>query len=128
MDQLGIMLYGYEKTDAYIIKQAIEKILGREVELISSSRKESEIVEIIFSDELYDTFEDKEIKILMFLGFDDSEINLTLEKFPAANKVTRPIFCGLTENNIKWTLKQLLEHLIEERNYWNNKNKKQDAL
>ncbi len=121
MEQAGIMLYGYEKTDAYIIKYAIEKILGREVGMLSGSRKESQIIEEIISDEMHDTYEDKDIKVLMFLGFDDKEINSTLEKFPASDKVTRPIFCGLTENNIAWPLEKLLEHLIEERNYWKDK-------
>jgi hypothetical protein len=62
----------------------------------------------------------------MFLGFDDNDISSTLEKFPAADKMTRPIFCGLTENNISWPLQKLLEHLIEERNYWKDKEKKDD--
>jgi hypothetical protein len=126
MEQSGIMLYGYEKTDAYIIKQAIEKILNCEIILLSGSMKESQTVEVILSDDLYDTFEDKELKALMFLGFNDNQINLALEKFPGADVITRPIFCGLTENNISWTLEKLLEHLVEERNYWANKNKKQD--
>jgi hypothetical protein len=127
MEQLGILLYGYEKTDAYIIKSAIETILNCELILISSSRKESQIVENILSDELYDTYEEKEVKMLMFLGFNDNQINLTLEKFPDPDKVSRPVFCGLTENNITWPLEKLLGHLIDERNYWDNKNKKQDA-
>jgi hypothetical protein len=124
MEQPGIMLYGYEKTDAYIIKQAIKTILNCEIILLSGSRKESHILEDILSDDLYDTYEDMETKVLMFLGFDENQINLTLEKFPDENKVTRPVFCGLTENNITWPLNKLLEHLIEERTYWNNKNKK----
>jgi hypothetical protein len=127
MEQLGILLYGYEKTDAYTIKHAVEKILNRELILLSGSRKESQVMEDILSDELYDTYEDKEVKVLMFLGFDDSQINLTLKKFPDADEVTRPIFCGLTENNIAWPLEKLLEHLIEERTYWSDKNKKLDS-
>ena len=124
MKDLGIMLYGYEKTDAYTIKSAIEGIMNREVILTSGSRKESDIVENIISDDMYDTYEDKEIKVLMFLGFDDSEIALAMDRFPGSDEITRPIFCGLTDNNIAWPLRQLIEHLIEERNYWNSK--KQD--
>ena len=121
MEQLGIMLYGYEKTDAYIIKTAIEGVVNGEVFLISGSRKETHIIENIISDEMYDTFDDKEVKVLMFLGFDDKEISLVLDRFPGSDKITRPIFCGLTENNIKWPLQELIKHLIEERNYLNSK-------
>lgn len=121
MEQLGIMLYGYDRDDAQIIKNSLETAFNNEIILLSGSSKESQIVEEIISDEEYDTFEDNELKVLMFLGFDDNHINLTLEKFPGPDKIIRPIFCGLTKNNIAWPLNKLLEHLIEERNYWNKK-------
>ncbi|MBN2040452.1 MAG: DUF3783 domain-containing protein [Spirochaetes bacterium] len=126
MNKLGIMLYGYNETDARLIKKNLESVFDSKIIIFSGSSRESNIVEDIISDEAYDTFEDNELKVLMFLGFDDRNINLALEKFQGADNLTRPIFCGLTENNIGWPLSQLLEHLIEERNYWNNKNKQEN--
>lgn len=124
MDPLGIMLYGYTKTDSQLIQSLLESIFNTPIILLSGSFRESDTVETIISDEAYDRFDDKELKVLLFLGFNDTQISLTLEKFYNA-QVTRPIFCTLTENNSQWPLHQLLEHLEEERDYWNKKENKE---
>jgi hypothetical protein len=124
MEQPGIMLYGYRKTDAHLIKDALEAVVKNTIILLSGSCRESHILEDILSDEKHTVYEDNEPKVLMFLGFDDDQINSALENFPGADKVPRPIFCVPTENNISWPLHQLLEHLVEERNYRKNTDRK----
>ncbi len=123
MEQLGIMLYGYNQEHAAIIKNALESILNDKIIMISGSYKETKRIEDIIADGTFDSFEDKDDKILMFLGFNDEHINATLGGFPRSADITRPIFCGLTENNITWTLTDLLEHLLEEHRYWKEKNR-----
>lgn len=119
------MLYGYKKSDALLIKNTIDGIFNTHILLVSGSDRESDVIEEIISDTVYDKFEDKEPKVLMFLGFDKNQINLTLTGFPGVEQVPRPIFCTLTESNVNWPLNQLLQHLVEERNYWKNKHNKE---
>ena len=57
-------------------------------------------------------FDDAPVRFMMFLGFDDEDISASIKAFPKVSK--RPILCTLTENNLKWTVSALLEHLMEE--------------
>jgi hypothetical protein len=123
MAELGIMLYGYNKSDALTIKNALDAIFNTDVLLISGSGREAHIIEEIIADKAHALFEAKEHKVLMFLGFENKQIELALAGFPGRDKVTRPIFCTLTESNITWLLNRLLQHLAEEKAYWSNKAK-----
>ena len=53
--------------------------------------------------------------------FDDEQVKILLHNFP---KKERPIFCGLTDENIKWDMKYLMEHLLEEKKYWESQGKR----
>ncbi len=66
-------------------------------------------------------FNDKNDKIIMLVNFDNDNINNFLKQYPS--KVPRPMFCTLTEHNIKWKFEQLKKDLIEEREYFRNRNK-----
>ena len=58
----------------------------------------------------------------MFLGFDRELVQNALKNFPGEN-IRRPIFCGLTETNSTWTVEYLMEHLVEEKTYWEKRKK-----
>jgi len=119
-EPLGMMLYGYETSESAFLQAYLSDILQRPVIALSASGKEDVPVQMILEDP-GETFEKNETKILMFLGFDDLQIGLALDQFPKDGSISRPIFCGLTEENINWPLNQLLEHLREEEKYWKNK-------
>ena len=129
MEQLGIMIYGYNEHDANEIKKNIEKVMGDSIELISASKQESvkvmDILDTYFSKE--NVFEDKDAKILMFLGFNDQQIGTVFTDLPKDAGFVRPIFCGLTENNVNWPLSELIKDLLAEKEYWSKQEKaKQD--
>ncbi len=117
MEPLGIMLYGYGKNQAMTIREALAAALGRDVTLISASGREGDTVESILNAEDTEVFEERETRILMFLGFSREEMSMAMDRFPG-DGVARPIFCGLTESNAGWTLEYLLEHLLEEHARW----------
>jgi hypothetical protein len=121
MAEIGIMVYGFSKETAFSIKEGLEKINGEDVELISASRKENEILSNILEDEDYAEFEEKDDpRIIMFLGFDGPKIHASMDNFPSIEG-PRPIFCTPTEKNINWKLKDLLQDLLEEREYFKKK-------
>jgi len=115
MDPLGILLYGYDEQFSEIVRLSVQEIMKREVLLLNANEKEkSKILEILDGD-TGEEFEDRESKVLVFLGFSDEEIKKTLAGFPVHKDLPRPIFAVLTEENIKWTLEDLIEHLEEEK-------------
>jgi len=117
MEPLGIMLYGYDQEHALMIKASLESVLEQDIVLLSASKREDVEVRDILESEEHD-FEDNDPKILMFLGFNEDQIESAMNMFPKIEDMKRPIFCGLTEHNIQWKIDMLLEHLLEEEKYW----------
>jgi len=119
MDEIGIMLYGYDESTARSIKTALEGINSQEVVLISGCGREEDLVGDILEDEEHSIWKDVEDpKIVMFLGFDGPRIHASMDGFPDLEGGSRPIFCTPTEENINWPLKDLLEDLVKEREYF----------
>lgn len=118
MDEpLGILLYGYGETDAGKIRDTLARLVGRDVILLSAGGRDDIVVsDILNMGPVENTFVDSDVKVCMFLGFAEDTLQPAMRGFPA--DVARPIFCGLTENNYNWTVKQLVEHLQEEKAYW----------
>ena len=124
MDEIGVMLYGYDEKTASSIRDFLEETNGRKVVLISGCKREEDLIGDILEDEEHSDWEAVEDpKLLMFLGFDGPGIHATMDGFPRFEGQNRPIFCTPTEENIGWPLRDLLKDLMEEREYF----RKQDA-
>ena len=121
MNQLGILVYGYNEEDARFIGKSLSHTLEQEIFVISTSKKEDMTIRDILEKGPEDIFEDREPKILVFLAFSKEQIDMTLTEFPHKEALTRPIFCGLTHHNIGWHLSDLIEHLLEEDRHWKTK-------
>ena len=118
MEKLGILLYGYGKDHADMIRKSLEEVLGNPLTVFSGTNNEDSKLMDILSKGPEGIFEEKDEKILVFLGFDNAQIAASLGGFPGNEELVRPIFCGLTEQNVSWPLKNLIEHLLEEdRNF-----------
>ena len=121
MESLGILLYGYNLSDSENIHKKLLGILNEDVIVISGSSKEDITLNDILEQGPNDNYKDSEHKILVFLGFNDLQVSAVLNGFPKNSELTRPIFCGLTEQNLNWPLKELIEHLVEEDKNWTEK-------
>ena len=118
-EPLGILLYGYDREAAFVLKEQMKTTMGTDITLLSASKREADIVMTVLETPS-EEFEDKESKILVFLGFDNEKISKVLDEFPKDGNIIRPIFCGLTEQNVSWPVSQLVEHLLEEDKAWRN--------
>ena len=116
MAALGLMVYGYSKDDADKIKASIDGILGEDTIVISATSKEPLTLTEILNRGPEESYADGEVKILVFIGFDDGQIHGVMGSL--TTEVKRPIFCTLTENNINWPFQVLIEHLLEEQRHW----------
>lgn len=61
-------------------------------------------------------------KILVFNGIPDVQLKLIIDLTKRAIK-KKPILAVVTETSVEWSFEQLVEHLIEERE-WHKTNKK----
>lgn len=118
MEAIGIVLYGYSEDMAGHILTFLKDAIGRDVTLVSASGREDDTVDEILDEDGAAVFEGREDRVLMFLGFDEREISLAMDRFPKGGEIPRPIFCGLTEENHCWKFSYLLEHLLEEHRRW----------
>jgi len=116
-DPIGILIYGYGKEDAFMIRAAFDRALEESVFLISASAKEDWAVLDILDKGPEDIFEEKEDKVVIFLAFNQDQIDAALRGFPEPG-IRRPIFCGLTLQNMQWKLNILIEHLKNEHRLW----------
>lgn len=119
METAGVLIYGYPGEDARRIRTFLEGVAGAPVFVTGASgQSETRIIDIL-QKTAESRFADEQPRIMMLLGFSGEQINAILGGFSAGLQgVERPIFCMLTKNNQNWPLKQLLEHLEEERRYW----------
>ena len=118
----GILIYGYDKKDATIIKKELSTILDESFILKSAIGRESEKIKHIIEESFENKLDDKKTKVVMFFNIDNFVIQSFLNSFPS--EIPRPIFCALTEHNINWSFNSLLDHLLEEQAHWQNQNKK----
>lgn len=123
MADKAILVYGFDETDAFHIKNTIESILPCDIDLFSATGCELKTVEQCLEGTDPPIFSAQAVRFMMFLGFDDSEISNCLSAFP--EKIARPIFCALTENNYRWTISYLSEHLQQEHREMTGKTAKQ---
>lgn len=116
-DPIGILIYGYKREDALRIRATFDRLLNDSIFVISASGKEDWLIADILDNGPEDFYEDKEDKIIMFLAFNKEQVDAALNDFPSPD-IVRPIFCGLTVQNIQWMLNRLIEHLKQEHRQW----------
>ena len=116
-DPIGILIYGYNREDAFRIRATLDRALNDSIFVISASGKEDMLIADILDNGPEDFYEDRQDKIIMFLAFNKEQVDAVLNDFPSPN-ITRPIFCGLTVQNIQWMMNRLIEHLKQEHRQW----------
>ncbi len=112
-----MLVYGFDEE-----KETLEHIVKKEnlpnYKVIEESMGRMKIKDIIDSLklEVYDCRLPKE-KVILFNNFDDEELDNTINIITSSIK-PMPILAVITENSIEWTFEYLLEHLIEEREWF----------
>lgn len=112
----GILIYGYNKSDAERLQEAINNQLNTSLFVKSANGKEDATIQTILDSSDENKYKDETTKIIMFININDKNIQKILQRFPV--DVERPIFCGVTEHNISWSFTTLKNHLLQEKRYW----------
>jgi len=108
----GIIIYGYGKDESEEIRKFIEATLDKSISMQSAGGLEDIVLEEIIERGLKGNFDTQQETFMILIGMDTQDIRKILKIFPS--NIRRPIFCGLTEHNVKWQFSYLMKHLLEE--------------
>ncbi|AYD41305.1 DUF3783 domain-containing protein [Clostridium fermenticellae] len=113
-----ILVYGFEKNDS-ILYDIVKKIGCKCIEVNKSMGKMTigNILKASNSNKDNLNLTMREEKIILFNGFSDKRLNSTIDII--RNSFDKnPILAVVTETSINWAFKDLLDHLIEEREWF----------
>lgn len=124
MTDKHVILYGYDDAKAHLIIGGLKQAMGFDIFAINAEGHEEETVVEIIEKKYTGNYQKRDIKVLMFVDFTDEEIEKAMDGFPKAKGLKRPIFCTPTEDNKDWTWEDLLDDLMEEELYFQEKDLK----
>jgi len=117
-----MLAYGFEDKERLMLGKLIVTKKIPKVKNVSSEMCKMKIGDIIkgYKFEIYNGSLPKE-KVVIFNNFDDSEINTAIK---ALKEISQGIIMAVvTPISIDWTFEYLIEHLIEERQWYKDNNK-----
>jgi hypothetical protein len=119
----SMLIFGFNDEEVGFLNELRTKENLPEIKVITNYMTAMKIKDIIegFKFEIYGMNLPEE-KIILFNNLSDEELDRTL-KILRGNLQVRPIFAVITPTSIEWEFKYLLEHLMEERE-WFKKNGK----
>lgn len=113
-DYKTLLVYGLTKEEIQKIALKTERVAE-----ITTDMADTKIVDIlnrVKKDASHANLPDE--KVIIFNKYTDSEIQKKV-KF-IRNKIDNPVLAVVTPTSMNWTFKDLLEHLIAEREFYKN--------
>lgn len=115
------MAINYKCILAYgLTEEELDKIKKRRLKVKEVTEKEAStrIVDLLCGEEKENTSDElpKDEKALIFNGYNDKELRETI-KF-IRRFIEGGVLAVVTEQSSKWTFKELVEHLLEEREWY----------
>jgi hypothetical protein len=109
-----ILIGGWDKEEFSLLRDLSDN-LGIEKIISLNSNDLDKYIKVIIEDKNHENNGDiLDEKFIIFDGLDKSEISEFIEGYKKLG-LPSPIFAMVTEHSINWKLKDLLEHLVEER-------------
>ncbi|MCT8977515.1 DUF3783 domain-containing protein [Clostridium sp. CX1] len=108
------LVYGFGEAEQSIVSE----ILKGKYKVIDESMGKMKIGDILngIKLEVYNCHLPSE-KVVLFNNFEDEELKNTMRAIKASIQPS-PIFAIVTDTSIDWTFEYLLEHLVEEREWY----------
>ncbi|MDF2502929.1 MULTISPECIES: DUF3783 domain-containing protein [Clostridium] len=118
-----ILVYGFNEQDVVNIGELIlsnDLVKFKVIDKHMGKMKIGSIIQGLSLPVVEGTVKDE--KVILFNNLDDEELEKSIKVF-RNNIDKKTIFAVVTPTSIKWTVDELLEHLVEERK-WMEKRKK----
>lgn len=119
-----ILIYGFNEEETALIQNIKDTEQLPEIKVITASMTSMTLRNIIDGIKLEVIGKPlPEEKVIIFNNLSDNELDRTI-KHIRSNQQIRPILAVVTPTSIDWTFADLLEHLMEEREFFRNKGKR----
>ncbi|OPJ63031.1 DUF3783 domain-containing protein [Clostridium oryzae] len=118
-NQKCMLIFGMDTEEKTIISNVTEPKRGDRIVEISDTMINMTIGDIIGGLK-FDIVSKEAVpqeKIILFNNYSDDELESSLKAIREQLQ-SKPIFAVVTETSINWTFKELLKHLIEEREWY----------
>lgn len=114
----ALFIYGFDLEEQEQINKIIKELKIQRAKLIDESMGKMTVQDIIngLKFEIYDKDIPKE-RVILFNNFEDGELESCISK--VRNTLEKqPILAVITPTSLNWTFKELLNHLIAEREWF----------
>jgi galactitol-specific phosphotransferase system IIB component len=115
-----MLICGFDKDEIALIDDLINKNSLPNYRIISSSMISMKIKDILNGIKI-EIFTDKSIceRVILFNNLSDEELNISIKEISSVFN-PRPILAVITPTSIEWDVAYLIEHLVEEREWFKN--------
>lgn len=120
-----LLIYGFNQQEEEVLKKLLEENNLPQYKVIKDNMGETTVKDIL----LGMAYEKKicnlpKEKVVLFNRCEDSDV-MNGMKVIKDNFQGKPIFAVVTPTSIEWKFKDLLEHLMQEREWYQNKKKQE---
>ncbi|MFU0825654.1 DUF3783 domain-containing protein [Clostridium sp.] len=120
-----LLIYGFNQQEEEVLKKLLEENNLPQYKVIKDDMGETTVKDIL----LGMAYEKKicnlpKEKVVLFNRCEDSDV-MNGMKVIKDNFQGKPIFAVVTPTSIEWKFKDLLEHLMQEREWYQNKKKQE---
>lgn len=114
----AILIFGFDAEEKQIMHDLLKKNNLPNYKVIEESMGKMKIKDILedLKLDIYNCRLPKE-KVILFNNLNDQELEKSINKL-RNNLKSNPIFAVVTETSIDWIFENLLEHLLEEREWF----------
>ncbi|HID0882552.1 TPA: DUF3783 domain-containing protein [Clostridium botulinum] len=118
-----MLVYGLKEAELNLLKDMCANNNLSNYKIVNKSMCKMKLRDIIkgMNLEVEDVYMSKE-KVVIFNNFSDNELELGVKKIKEILKPV-PIMAVVTETSIDWEFKYLVDHLMEEREWYRKQNR-----
>jgi hypothetical protein len=123
-----MLIYGFDKDEMALIDNLISKNSLPNYVVIQNSMMSMKIKDILKGIKI-EIFSDKPIaeRVILFNNLSDEELNISIKEISSVFN-PRPVLAVITPTSIEWDVAYLIEHLVEEREWFKNRQKQETQL
>lgn len=118
-----MLIYGFNEDEIALIDDLISKNGLPKYRIIHDSMISMKVKDIIKGIKI-EIFTDKSMgeRVVLFNNLSDDELNISIKEISKVFN-PRPILAVITPTSIEWDVAYLIDHLIEEREWFKNQKK-----
>ena len=123
-----MLIYGFDKDEMALIDNLISKNSLPNYVVIQNSMMSMKVKDILKGIKI-EIFSDKPIdeRVILFNNLSDEELNISIKEISSVFN-PRPVLAVITPTSIEWDVAYLIEHLVEEREWFKNRQKQETQL